>query len=1329
MIDFVHLHVHSQYSILDGQASIQRLVDKSLADEMRGIALTDHGNMFGVKEFWNYVNKVNGAKVEREQRLKKLLDAMLAIQAEHSDLDAYLAQQEAEEKQIKDSVAAEQKKNKEFEPTAEQEKRLGELAALIAKIKDMKKEFGYDAVKAREIIIESENKPPFKPIIGSEVYVARRGMTRKEGKEDQSGYHLILLAKNLKGYKNLIKIVSKAWTAGFYMRPRTDHAELEKYHEGLICCSACLGGEIPKLVTSGRLQEAEEAVLWHKRVFGDDYYLELQLHKATVERANHEAYEMQVEVNRHLVEFARKHDVKLVCTNDVHFIDEDDAEAHDHLICLNTGKDLDDPKRMLYSKQEWLKTRAEMNEVFAEYPDALANTMEVFDKVETYSIDHAPIMPVFPIPADFGTEEEYRAKFSEQDLFEEFTRDENGNEVMSEADAKKKIDKLGGCDRLYRIKLEADYLAKLTMDGAAKRYPMPLSEEIAERLKFELHIMKTMGFPGYFLIVQDFIAAARDKLDVWVGPGRGSAAGSAVAYCLGITQIDPIKYDLLFERFLNPDRISLPDIDIDFDDEGRGRVLNWVTEKYGKEKVAHIITYGTMATKMVLKDVARVQKLPLAESDKLCKLIPARIPDPKDKEKTLKVNLKNSIAAVPELQEAENSEDPIMRDTIKYARKLEGNVRGTGTHACGTIICRDDITDWVPVSTADDKETGEKMLVTQYEGSVIEDTGLIKMDFLGLKNLTIMKDAVENIRRIKGVEVDIDRIPIDDPATYKLYCDGRTIGTFQFESAGMQKYLRELKPSVFEDLIAMNALYRPGPMDYIPDFIDRKQGRKPIEYDIPIMEKYLKDTYGITVYQEQVMLLSRLLGGFTRGESDTLRKAMGKKIKSKLDELKPKFINGGVANGHNRKVLNKIWRDWEKFASYAFNKSHATCYSWVAYQTAYLKANFPSEYMAALLSSNINDITTLTDYMSECKSMGINVLNPDVNESMQRFSSNEKGDIRFGLAAIKGVGEAAALSIIEERSRNGRYKDIYDFVERVNYSVVNRKCMENIAYAGGFDSLCDFSRSKFFATDASGATFLELLMRYGQRCVVERQNAQQSLFGGDSGTVDLQRPTPPVCEDWNNLEGLKKEKDVIGLYLSSHPLDEYRIVIDNMCNTELPELDNLAPLEGREVAVAGIVTGVDMRTTKDGRPWGRVKLEGYSGAHEFTFFSKDFEKFRQYIFPDYYLCLRGKVQKRPYGKDPNELEFRISSITPLADMRDAVKEVTITLSLNDIRPELIKELVAVVKKSKGKATLRITVVDEAEYVTLRHFSRTVRVGITNELVDFLRHNGLKYTIS
>ena len=1336
MYDFVHLHVHSQYSILDGQASIQRLVDKAIADGQRGLAVTDHGNMFGIKEFWNYVCKKNDGKHKRIKELKSLLDKMLRLLDEQSDIASYLESLRGEAATLKGKIDA----LKEA-ATMEDTEAYDALQGRIAELERMDKEFGYDAVKGREKIIKEESVPDFKPILGCEVYVARNGMLSKSEKEDQSGWHLILLAKNLKGYKNLIKIVSKAWTDGYYYRPRTDRKMLEQYHEGLICCSACLGGEVPKRINEGNLEAAEEAVLWHKELFGEDYYLELQLHKATVERANHEAYELQLEANKHIVELARKHDIKLVCTNDVHFVDEEDAEAHDRLICLNTGRDLDDPKRMLYSKQEWMKTRAEMSEVFAEYPDALENTVEVCEKVEHYSIDHNPIMPMFDIPAEFGTEQEYRERLSEKDLFDEFTQDENGNVVMDEEAAKKKIDKLGGYDRLYRIKFEADYLAHLTMIGAEKRYGAPLDEEVAERLKFELHIMKTMGFPGYFLIVQDFIAAAREQLGVWVGPGRGSAAGSAVAYCLGITQIDPIKYDLLFERFLNPDRISLPDIDIDFDDEGRDRVLDWVTKKYGKEKVAHIITYGTMATKLALKDVARVHKVPIPESDRLCKLIPARIQDPKDKEKTLKVNLKNSIAAVPELKAVAESDDPMMRDTIKYALRLEGNVRNTGTHACGTIICRDDITDWVPVSTADNKETGEKMLVTQYEGSVIEDTGLIKMDFLGLKNLSIMKDAVENIKRIKGVEVDIDHIPIDDLVTYKLYCEGRTVGTFQFESEGMQKYLRDLQPTVFEDLIAMNALYRPGPMDYIPDFIDRKHGRKPIVYDIPVMEKYLKDTYGITVYQEQVMLLSRLLGNFTRGEADTLRKAMGKKIRSKLDELRPKFLKGGIANGHDKAVLEKIWKDWEAFASYAFNKSHATCYSWVAYQTAYLKANFPSEYMAALLSSNLNDISTLKVYMSECKRMGIKVLGPDVNESMQKFSSNKIGDIRFGLAAIKGVGEAAAMSIINEREKNGRYKDIYDFFERVNYSVVNRKCLESIAYAGGFDSLCDFSRCKFFAPDerdASKTPFLELLMRYGQRFISEKANAQQSLFGGDMSSSDLQKPAMPMCAEQPRLAMLNKEDEVIGMYLSSHPLDEYKLLLDKMCNTKLAEMDDLTALLGKEIVVAGVVRSAQHLTSRDGKKqYGEFVMEDYSGKFKFTLFQKDYERFRPLMFDGYYLLLRGQVSMSTYYKkeDVNKekpvtsIRFNINTMTQLHEVAEGVKSITLTLPVEMITKEFIADMTDMAKHSKGRSELKLYICDMADGVALKMHAKKRKIGLTEQLQEFLEKYELQYEIA
>ena len=1271
MSQFVHLHVHSQYSILDGQASIQRLVDKAMADGQPGIAITDHGDMFGIKEFYNYVKKVKGKLKEKaaacEQRLAALRDGT---------------------EQADDTAA--------------------EIAACEKQLEELRR------------------KMNFKPIIGCEVYVARRRLQDKEGKPDQSGYHLILLAKNLKGYHNLIKIVSKAWTEGFYMRPRTDRTEIEKYHEGLICCSACLAGEVPRAITADDLAKAEESILWHKRVFGDDYYLELQLHKATVERANHEAYPMQLKVNRHLRELAAKHHVRLVCTNDVHFVDEDNAEAHDRLICLSTGKDLDDPKRMLYSKQEWLKTTAEMAAIFGETdPGAMQTTVDICNQVECYSIDHAPIMPTFAIPAEFGTEEEYRARYTEQDLYDEFTRDEHGNVVMSEEEGRKKIEKLGGYDKLYRIKLEADYLAKLTMEGAHRRYGEQLTDEQHERLVFELHIMKTMGFPGYFLIVQDFIRAAREELDVSVGPGRGSAAGSAVAYCLGITQIDPIAYDLLFERFLNPDRISLPDIDVDFDDDGRGRVLNWVTQKYGKEKVAHIITYGTMATKLAIKDVARVQKLPLAESDHLCKLVPDKTPEGKAVK-----NLSQAIDLVPELKAAEESDNPVLRDTIRYAKMLEGNVRNTGVHACGTIICRDDITDWVPVSTADDKVTGEKMLVTQYEGSVIEDTGLIKMDFLGLKTLSIIKDAVENIRQTKHVEVDIDDFSIiNDPATYRLYSEGRTVGTFQFESAGMQKYLRELQPSTFEDLIAMNALYRPGPMDYIPDFIARKHGRSPIVYDIPVMEKYLKDTYGVTVYQEQVMLLSRLLANFTRGESDTLRKAMGKKLKDKLDALKPKFISGGQKNGHNKETLEKIWADWEKFASYAFNKSHATCYSWVAFQTAYLKANYPSEYMAAVLSRNLTNIEQLTLYMNECKRMGISVLGPDINESVRTFSSNETGDVRFGLAAVKGVGEAAVESIIAERRANGRFKDIYDFVERVNYSLVNRKCLENLAYAGAFDSIADFARSKFFGVDtrdASGVSFIEQLIRYGQRYQTERNNAQQSLFGGD-GHVDIQRPVTPSCTDWSQLEKLSKEREMVGLYLSAHPLDDYKVIIDHMSKTQLSELEHLDALKGQEIALAGMVVGVQNLMTKTGKPWGRFKMEDYNGSHEFALFGKDYENFRKYLYPDYFLFIRGKVQPRPYND--KELEFKILSMMQLSEMRDSIHEVSVQLPVETLTETLVREFSERVRASKGDTLLRVQVFDPEARVSLSLFSKSHKVTLSQDLVGFLDENEIKYSIA
>ncbi|MDR0892570.1 MAG: DNA polymerase III subunit alpha [Mediterranea sp.] len=1268
MQDFVHLHVHTQYSLLDGQASVARLVDKAMANGMKGIAVTDHGNMFGIKEFTNYVNKKNSKPKdtikEQKKRMAGIADGSIACDDQEAELAA--------------------------------------CQALIA---------------------EAEAKL-FKPIIGCEMYVSRRGMDLREGKQDQSGYHLIVLAKNEQGYHNLIKLVSHAWTRGFYMRPRTERSELEKYHEGLIVSTACLGGEVPKRITAEQFAEAEEAIQWYKRVFGDDYYLELQRHKATVPRANHECYPMQLKVNKYLLEYAKKYDIKVICTNDVHFVDEENAEAHDRLICLSTGKDLDDPTRMLYTKQEWMKTREEMNELFADVPEALSNTLDILNKVEYYSIDHAPIMPTFAIPKEFGTEEEYRQRLSEKDLFDEFTQDEHGNVVLSEKEANDKIKRLGGYDKLYRIKLEGDYLAKLAFDGAKRIYGDPLSEEVEERMKFELYIMKTMGFPGYFLIVQDFINAARNELGVSVGPGRGSAAGSAVAYCLGITKIDPIKYDLLFERFLNPDRISLPDIDVDFDDDGRGEVLRWVTNKYGKEKVAHIITYGTMATKLAIKDVARVQKLPLSESDRLAKLVPDKIPDKK-------LNLQNAIDYVPELQQAEVSPDPLVRDTIKYAKMLEGNVRGTGVHACGTIICRDDITDWVPVSTADDKETGEKMLVTQYEGSVIEDTGLIKMDFLGLKTLSIIKEAVENIKQSKGIEIDVDTIDIEDPATYKLYSDGRTIGTFQFESAGMQKYLRELQPSTFEDLIAMNALYRPGPMDYIPDFIDRKHGRKPITYDIPCMEKYLKDTYGITVYQEQVMLLSRLLADFTRGESDALRKAMGKKLRDKLDHMKPKFIAGGQKNGHDPKVLEKIWADWEKFASYAFNKSHATCYSWVAYQTAYLKANYPPEYMAAVMSRSLSDITTITKLMDECKAMGILTLGPDVNESNLKFTVNHEGNIRFGLGAVKGVGESAVQSIIQERQKNGPFTGIFDFVQRVNLNACNKKNLECLALAGGFDSFPELRREQYFAPNAKGEVFLETLVRYGNRYQADKAAATNSLFGGEN-MVEVATPDiPQNVERWNDLDRLNRERDLVGIYLSAHPLDEFRIVLEHVCNTHAAELEDKQALVGREITMGGIVTNVRRGVSKKGNPYGIAKIEDYSGSAEIPFWGVDWVNYQGYLVEGTFLYLKARCQARQWN--PSELELKITSIELLPDVKeDLVQKITILIPLSLLNSALVTDLAAITKENPGKTELCFKVTDdgEASHISVSLVSRPVKLTVSNSLVNYINERpGLAFHIN
>ena len=1236
MEDFVHLHVHSQYSLLDGQASIKGMVDKAIADGMRGMALTDHGNMFGAKELYDYCNKVNKDRAERKE-------------------------------------------------------------------------------------------PAFKPIFGCEMYVARCGdKTVREGKENQSGWHLIVLAKNLTGYHNLIKLVSRSWVDGFYMKPRTDHNDLAAYHEGLIVCSACIGGEVPRKIAAGDLAGADEAVKWFHDIWGDDYYIELQRHevKNPAQEANRETYEVQKRVNPVLIELARKHGVKLVCSNDSHFLDEDDAEAHDLLLCLSTGKDLDDPNRMRYSKQEWFKTRAEMNDLFADIPEALASTCEILDKVEMYDLESNPIMPFFPIPEDFGTEELWRQKYSEEDLVKEFTSDENGQNPLPEEAGIKKIQKLGGVDKLYRIKFEADYLGKLAYEGAARLYPTPLAKEIDDRIRFELHIMKTMGFPGYFLIVQDFINSARNELGVWVGPGRGSAAGSVVAYCLGITRLDPLKYDLLFERFLNPDRISLPDIDTDFDDDGRGKVLQWVMDKYGHENCAHIITYGAMKAKNSLKDVGRVEKVPLAIVNSWCKAMPDRLPDGK------KDTLENYIEATPELKEAKYSREEREANTIKYALKLEGTIRNTGIHACGFIICRDPISDHVPVSTADDPDFPDrKTAVTQYDGHVIESTGLIKMDFLGLKTLSQLKEACRIVKEAHDIDIDIDNIPIDDELTYKLYQEGRTVGTFQFESAGMRKYLKELHPTVFEDLIAMNALYRPGPMDYIPQFIRRKNGQEPITYDLPACEEYLRDTYGITVYQEQVMLLSRKLAGFTRGESDTLRKAMGKKQKKVLEDLKPKFIDGGTRNGHDTKVLEKIWADWEKFASYAFNKSHAACYSWVAYQTAYMKAHYPAEFMAALLTRGKDDVKEVTKLLEECHAMRLEVLGPDVNESHLNFGVNTRQQIRYGLSAIKGLGEAAVNAIVEEREKNGPFRDIYDFAERVNMGAVKKNGMECLALSGAFDSIAtDIRREQFVASNPKGEVFIEQLIRYGTQFQQAQMEAQFSLFGMDA--VELNKPNVPEADEWTILERLNKERSLVGIYLSAHPLDEHYVILQNVCNLKLAQMHELAAFAGQSVRLGGIVTAVRSGTSKNGKPFGVATIEDFSGTGEIALFGDNWVKWGGYFSIDRSILISATVDKHRFRE--GEFELRVGHIDWLADVGDKVIEsITVNVNTAALSKDDVEMLTSYAIENEGNTALHIVLIDATNpHNLLRMKSKSYRIAVKRQFLEDIEASpALSYSIN
>ena len=1265
---FTHLHVHSHYSMLDGMAKVPDLVAKCKKNGMYSLALTDHGNMFGIKDFADTVNKENG----------KVKDAIKEIEAEKKKIES------------NEEIGSEEKE---------------------AKIADL---------NAQRSTL---NAQLFKPIFGIEAYCAPVSIDKRDGRQDR-GWHLILLAKNKTGYHSLCKLSSIAYTEGFYYNPRIDHSLLEKYHEGLICSSACLAGEVPQKIMNADFEGAEASIQWFKNLFGSDYYIEIQRHKTDKPGGDTEVYERQKEVNKILLELAKKYDVKVIATNDVHFVEEEHGEAHDRLICLSTGKDLDDPTRMHYTKQEWLKTPEEMGRIFSDVPFALENTQEIVDKVENYSIDSDPIMPVFPIPEEFGTEEEYREKFTEEDLFNEFTRDEHGNVVMSQEEAEKKVKKLGGYNRLYRIKLEADYLAKLTWDGAKKRYGENLSVEQIERIKFELHVMKTMGFPGYFLIVSDYIRAAREELGVSVGPGRGSAAGSVVAYCLKITDLDPLKYDLLFERFLNPDRISLPDIDVDFDDDGRERVLNWVTDKYGKEKVAHIITYGTMAAKSAIQDVSRVQKIPLSKVAEIKGFIPDRNFDeaavkavegevPK---KMPKVNLKNCYKYVPQLKEMLEGDDENISSMLTYAEELEDTNRQVGIHACGVIIGADDLTNVAPVCTVKDKDTKEDVVVTQYDGHVIETVGLIKMDFLGLKTLTLIKDALKNIKKTQGIEIDIDHIPIDDKLTYELYSAGNTIGTFQFESPGMQKYLRELQPSVIGDIIAMNALYRPGPMDNIPDFIARKQGRQEIKYDFNCMEKYLKDTYGICVYQEQVMLLSRELADFTRGESDTLRKAMGKKQLAKMEELYGKFMKQGVEKltktenlpeDEVKKRLEKIWEEWKKFASYAFNKSHAACYSWVSYQTAYLKAHYPAEFMAAVLNNELGDIKQVNFMTEECKRMKIAVLGPDVNESEYKFSVNDKGEIRYGMGGIKSVGEAAVAGIVAEREANGKYKDFADFVIRIADKGLNVRALESMGMAGCFDCFNGFHRAMlFYIAPNETSSFSEKAMRMVASFNERKNSSQMDLFGfGDEGGAEETFSIPlPTCERWSKMKELEMEKEALGFYISSHPMEVYHLPLRYFanCNVETLKAAQNDPEKNirRAVRLGGQITRAEEFTAKNGNPYGRFTIEDQSGAFQFALFKENYLNCRNLLTVGSFVMLYGTLD-RPFtrpGQDqdstPQTLEVRFSEARLLDSLlENTTKTVYLKLNVMEMNRENMEEFIKVIKENPGKQNYKIHLFD------------------------------------
>ncbi len=1198
MPDFSHLHVHTQYSLLDGAADISRMFKKAEADGMKAMAITDHGNMFGVFKF-------------------------VAEAAKHN----------------------------------------------------------------------------VKPIVGCEFYVVETRHRKQFTKEDKDiRNHQLLLAKNAEGYRNLVKLCSLGYIEGLYGKyPRIDKELILQYHKGLIATTCCIGASVPRTILKKGEAEGEKEFKWWLDIFGEDYYVELQRHEIPE----------QIKVNNVLLRFAKKYNVKVIASNDSHYVDQADANAHDILLCINTGekqstptvKEFDDEvsikgKRFaFYNDQFYFKTQAEMNHLFSDLPEAIDNTGEIVDKIDHLKLKQDIMLPNFVVPQEFPSQDAY--------------------------------------------------LRHLTNVGARERY-QEVTPEIQERLDFELFTIETMGFAGYFLIVADFIKAGRD-IGVFVGPGRGSAAGSAVAYCIGITNIDPIKYNLLFERFLNPDRKSMPDIDTDFDDEGRQKVIDYVVDKYGRNQVAQIVTYGTMAAKMSIKDVARVMDLPLQDSNALAKLVPDRpgielnrvILAPLDGAKSLKEKeglSSEDMEDVKRLRAIHEGND-LQAAVLREALVLEGSVRGTGIHAAGIIIAPMDLTELIPVATS--KET--ELLITQYDGKVIEDAGVIKMDFLGLKTLTIIRDALRLIKQNHHIDIDIDSIPLDDIKTFELYQRGETNGTFQFESAGMQKYLKELKPDKFEDLIAMNALYRPGPLEYIPKFILRKHGREAVSYDLPDMEEYLQDTYGITVYQEQVMLLSQKLAGFTKGDADVLRKAMGKKDRKMLDKLKPQFIENAKEKGHDPKILEKVWTDWEAFASYAFNKSHSTCYAFVAFQTAYLKAHYPAEYMAAVLTHNLSNIDKITFFMEECKRIGVPVLGPDVNESEYQFSVNKKGEIRFGLGAIKGVGESAVNSIIEERKENGNFFSFFDLVRRVNLRAANKKTFESLAYAGAFDSFEIHRGTYFYAEPNEVSNFLERTLRYGAQYQENKNSSQHSLFGG-SPSADIPEPRVPVCEEWGYLQRLKLEKEVVGFYISGHPLDAYKLELESFCSNTVSEIKTIEKvknkddseevkavferIKGREISVGGLVSDAQHKVSKMGRPFGSFLIEDYNESYEIALFGEDYVKYRQFLSTGYFLYLKGKISER-YNQ-PGNWEFRITSIQLLPELRDKMsKSLTIMLALSELTEEFVQRITMLVdennKTDQPKNCMqKFSIYDQDENFGVELPSKRVRVNPNNDFLGALK---------